>query len=346
MRKSVSIVLFLLSVGQPNISWSSDACSMRAITAAADVVVSDGSKFQIETHFHSRDVSAIRHIRDSQQLIVVEGPQSWTQHGGNSNTGTEFHKLFALGHQFHAFVLHFEEIVSNVRRLDDVLFDDEARQATSGDYPYGGDVHLIHGSDEVRPLGLLFEFPEDTVISVKFDDWRSVGNVSLPYHLQIDDGQRVFDYYYSEVKVTPQSPLWFFDAVPAPPIDNVQVYRLHRKLLAAHCLGDADMMADLSTPEVLTASRGKLIQITNEAIRERFKALFQSLDYAAYHDLVLPKIDLSENAKLGWIGVSVLAEGSEIETGASFSQQWAWIMMVKKIDDVWLHAGNASNRTD
>ena len=59
-----------------------------------------------------------------------------------------------------------------------------------------------------------------------------------------------------------------------------------------------------------------------------------------------PKIDLSEDAKLGWIGVSVLAEGSEIETGASFSQQWAWIMMVKKIDDVWLHAGNASNRMD
>ena len=346
MWKTISIAFILLSVVHPDISWSSDACSTRAITAAADVVVSDGSNFQIETYFHSRDMSAIRHIRDPQQLIVVEGPQSWTQLGDNSNTGTEFHKLFALGHQFHAFVLYFEEVVSNVRRLDDVLFDDEARQTTSGDYPYGGVVHLIQGADEMRPVGLLFEFPENTVISVKFDDWRNVGEVSLPYHLQIDDGQRVFDYHYSEIKVTPQSPLWFFDAVSAPPIDNVQVYRLHRKLLAAHCLGDADMMADLSAPEVLTASRGKLMQITNDAIRERFTALFQSLDYAAYHDLVVPTIDLSEDAKLGWIGAQVQAEGSEIKTGTSFSHQWAWIMMVKKIDHVWLHAGNASNRTD
>ena len=346
MWKTISIALILLSVVHPNISWSSDACSTRAITAAADVIVSDGSIFQVETYFHSRDVSAIRHIRDPQQLIVVEGPQSWTQIGDNSNTGTEFHKLFALGHQFHAFVLHFEEIVSNVRRLDVILFDDEARQATSGDYPYGGVVHLIQGADEMRPVGLLFEFPENTVISVKFDDWRNVGKVSLPYRLQIDDGQRVFDYHYSDIRVTPRSPLWFFDAVPPPRIDAVQVYRLHRKLLAAHCLGDADMIADLSAPEVIAASRGKLEQMTNEAMRERFAALFQSLDYTAYLDLVAPTIELAEDATLGWIGVNVEAQGKEIETGTLFSSQWAWIMMVRKIDGVWLHAGNASNRAE
>ena len=346
MWKTISITLLLLTAVHPNISWSSDACSTRAITAAAEVNVSDGSIFKIETYFQSRDISAIRHIRDPEQLIVVEGPQSWIQLGDDFNTGTQFHKLFALGHQFHAFVIHFEEVTSNVRLLDDVLFGGEARRAKSGDYPYGGVVHLIQSADEMRPVGLLFKFPENTVISVKFDDWRNVGKVSLPYHLQIDDGQRVFDYHYSEIKVIPQSPLWFFDAVPAPPIDKVQVYRLHRKLLAAHCLGDADMVADLSAPEILTASRGKLTQITNEALNERFSALFQSLDYAAYHDLVMPTIDLSEDAKLGWIGANVQAEGSEIKTGTSFSDQWAWIMMVKKIDDVWLHAGNASNHLD
>lgn len=346
MRKTISIICILLSFAHPTTSWSSNACSTRAITAAADVEVSDGSAFQIETWFHSRDASAIRHIREPQQLIVVEGPQSWTQLGDDSGTGTDFHKLFALGHQFHAFVLHFEEVVSNVRRHEEILFDDEVRQATSGDYPYGGVVHLIQGADESRPLGLLFEFPENVVVSVRLDDWRDVGRLALPFHLQVDDGQRVFDYYYSEIDVEPQSPLWFFDAVPAPPIDEVQVYRLHRKLLAAHCLGNADMMADLSAPEVLTASRGKLNQITNDAIRERFTALFQSVDYAAYHDLVVPTIDLSEDATIGWIGANVQAEGQATETGTLFSHQWAWVMMVKKIDDVWLHAGNASNRTN
>jgi hypothetical protein len=346
MWKTSSITLLLLSVFHPNVSWSSDACSTLAITAAADVTVSDGSSFQIETNFQSRDVLAIRHIRDPQQLIVVEGPHSWTQLGDTAAIGTDFHKLFALGHQFHAFLLRFEELVSGDPRRENILFDGESRQAMGGDYPYGGKVYLVQGADTKRPMGLLFEFPGDTVISVKFDEWRDVGEVSFPFRLQIDDGQRVFDYHYSDINITAMSPLWFFDAVPSPRLDVVQVYRLHRKLLAAHCLGDADMIANLSAPEIMSASRGKLEQTTNEAMREQFTALFQSLDYTAYHDLVAPVIELAEDATLGWIGVNVEARGTAIETGGPFSSQWAWIMMVRKIDDVWLHAGNASNRAD
>jgi hypothetical protein len=346
MWKTSSTVLLLLSVLHPTLSWSSDACSTLAIKAAADVTVSDGSSFQIETSFQSRDVSAIRHIRDPHQLIVVEGPHSWTQLGETATIGTDFHKLFALGHQFHAFLLRFEELVSSVPRREDVQFNGESRQAVGGDYPYGGKVYLIQGADTKRPMGLLFEFPEDTVISVKFDDWRDEGDVTLPFHLQIDDGQRVFDYHYSDMSITSESPLWFFNDIPSPRIDVVQVYRLHRKLLAAHCLGDADMIANLSAPEIISASRGKLEKTTNEAMRERFTALFQSLDYTEYHDLVAPAIELSEDATLGWIGANVEAQGTVTETGTSFSSQWAWIMMVRKINNVWLHAGNASNRAN
>jgi hypothetical protein len=93
-----------------------------------------------------------------------------------------------------------------------------------------------------------------------------------------DDGERMFDYHYSKISVTPRSPLWFFDTVRAPPLDYVQVYRLHRKLLAAHCLGDADLIAKLSVPVVQTASRGELRQVPNDAIRDRFTALFQTVD--------------------------------------------------------------------
>jgi hypothetical protein len=103
-------------------------------------------------------------------------------------------------------------------------------------------------------------------------------------------------------------------------------------------------MANLSAPLVLTANRGELRQVPNDTIRDRFAAVFQTVDYTEYHDIVLPVIDLSADSGLGWIGVNVHANGSEIKTGASFSDQWAWIMMVKKIDNVWLHAGNASNR--
>jgi len=346
MWKTSLVALLLLSVFHPTISRSSDACSTQAITAAADVTVSDNSSFRIETYFQSKDVLAIRHIRDSQQLIVVEGPYSWTQLGDTSAIGIDFHKLFALGHQFHAFVLGFEELVNGVPLHAVVQFDGESREAKVGDYPYGGQVYLIQGTDTKRPMGLLFEFAEDSVISVKFGDWRDVGDVSLPFYLQIDDGQRVFDYHYSSISVTRKSPLWFFDAILAPRLDSVQVHRLHRKLLAAHCLGDADMIADLSAPEIMVASRGKLEQTTKDAVRERFTRLFQALDYTDYHDLVAPAIELSEDATMGWIGANVEAQGTEIKSGTSFSSEWAWIMMVRKIDGVWLHAGNASNQAN
>ncbi len=142
--------------------------------------------------------------------------------------------------------------------------------------------------------------------------------------------------------VAPASPLWFFEATGAPDLDAVQVYRLHRTLLAAHCLGDADLIANLSAPEVIVAGRGELYRESSESMRAQFTALFERLDYREYHDIVLPELKLSGD--LGWIGVNVRAVGEDKEGGAPFDDQWAWIMVVEKRDGAWLHAGNASNR--
>jgi ketosteroid isomerase-like protein len=126
----------------------------------------------------------------------------------------------------------------------------------------------------------------------------------------------------------------------------VQVHRLHRKLLAAHCLGDAEMIANSSAPQVLSANRGELREFSRAAVRERFSALFKTVNYTAYRDIEMPVIDISASSDLGWIGVNVRASGSVVKTGAPFSDQWAWVMMVKKIDNVWMHAGNASSNLE
>jgi hypothetical protein len=343
MWKSVRVLACLLLAAHPIAAFSSDACSTRGIAAAADVSVSDGSGFRIESYYQSKVAAAIRHIDESDRIIAVEGPLGWIRHNDESEVGSDFLKLFALGHQFHAFLFDFDDIASNLRQRDNLAFRGEQHRATSGDYPYGGIVHLVHSDDDMRPAGLLFEFPEDTVVSVGFDDWRDVGGAFLPFHMQIDDGERIFDYYYSEIDVSPKSPLWFFEVVTAPAIDTVQVYRLHRKLLAAHCLGDADLMAKLSAPQLLVAGGGELREVSNEAMRERFAGLFEAVNYTEYVDIAMPVIELANSADLGWIAVSVRAGGSANETGAAFSDQWAWVMMVRKIDNEWVHAGNASN---
>lgn len=339
---SFKSICVLLMVSNAQISWSSDACSTQAIHTFADVSVSDGSSFRTESFFQSKDVAAIRHFLDEEQIIAVEGPSSWVLSGDSAEAGTEFHKDSALGHQFHAYLLHFDEIVANVRQTSEIQFRGSTYRATSGDKPNGGVAHLIAGEDPDRPVGLLFD--NDAVsIAFSFFDWRELGGESIPFHVQIDDGERIFDYRYSGIDLTPKSPLWFMNTLPAPEIDEVQVYRLHRKLLAAHCLGDADMMADLSAPNIVVASRGELMETSQEITRERFTSVFQRLDYTEYHDLAIPIIDVSSSGDIGWIGVNVRAVGKVIDSGDSFDDQWAWVMMVRKIDDVWVHAGNASN---
>jgi ketosteroid isomerase-like protein len=343
MKVSARLVFIFLIAGHAGVTWGSDACSGRAILTVADVAVSDGSSFKTESYFHSKDAAAIRHIRDDEQIVAVEGPLSWISSGDKSQLGSGFFKVFALGHQYHAFLLHFDEIVANSRVTERLDFRGNVHRALSGDYPYGGTVHLVEGAAQERPLGLLFEFPGSAAIAVSFSDWRNAGDAELPFRAEIDDGERVFDYRYSSIDTVPRLPLWFFETVTAPPLDQVQVYRLHRKLLAAHCLGDAELLSGLSAPEVISASNGELQQTPNESVRERFAALFERLDYSGYHDIAVPIIEIAESADLGWIGANVRAVGLDSSTGAPFDNQWAWFMIVRKIDGRWLHVGNASN---
>jgi ketosteroid isomerase-like protein len=230
-----------------------------------------------------------------------------------------------------------------VRQTEAIEFGGSGHKATSGDYPYGGVVHSIHGESVERPLGLVFDFGETARIEVALSDWRRVGEHDLPFLAIIDDGDRVFDYRYTSIDLEPQSPLWFYEALPAPAINEVQIHRLHRKLLAAHCLGDAVMMAELTAPSIFSANRGQLQTASNDELLDRFNGLFEQLDYREYHDLIEPLIEVSESGDLGWIAVEVRAVGEVRESGQAFNNQWAWLMAVRKVDGAWLHVGNASN---
>ena len=162
--------------------------------------------------------------------------------------------------------------------------------------------------------------------------------------IRIDDGERAFDYRYTRVDISRASPLWFFEAVPAPPIDELQIYRLHRKMLAAHCTGDARMIAALSAPAVYSVNSGRMDKTTNAELETRFSSLFDALEYSEYHDLTAPVIEVS--GEVGWIAVNTRAAGKEKKSGRTFDDQWAWIMTVRKVDGRWLHTANASNRQD
>lgn len=339
MRTSVLAAITLLAAaGQ---ATASDACSTTWIEATADVTVSDGSSFSTESFYQSADNAAIRHIREDTQLIAVEGPVGWWRRDGSGQTGSNLHRSFALGHQFHALLLHFDDIMDNVRAGDAIPFGDTASSGKSGDYPFGGTVHLVNGDE--RPAGMVFEFPDHKAMIIRYSEWRTHDGAELPFRVTVDDGTRVFDYRFTDVELDARPPGAFAEAIGAPGLENVEVYRLHRELLAAHCAGDYERMAALSTPEIVNASRGHLGSTTRDEMREGFRGLFESVDYTSYHDLADPVIEVSESGDLGWIAVEVRAQGTVTASGAPFDDQWAWVMLVRKVDGQWLHAGNASN---
>ncbi|NNE41536.1 MAG: hypothetical protein HKN14_11540 [Marinicaulis sp.] len=346
MKRAGSAMMWILGLGFVSAAHATDACSPVAISTKANVSVSDGTSYKTATHYHSASSSAFEQIDDDgSSLIVVEGPVAWARSGDKIVRGSEFHKLFAFGHQYHAFILYFDEIMANVEEVESFAFRGETFRARSGDYPYGGKAHMVMG-DGILPRGFQFDFPEIPPITVVLSNWKKKRGVDLPYALLIDDGTRQFDYKYTDVKIKSRLPLWFYDEIASPGFDDVEIYRVHRKLLAAHCLGDADMIADLSLEETIVASRGEVLFAPREQTRERFIGLFDALNYTAYTDLITPQIEVAESGDIGWITVQVRAEGNVVGSERTFDDQWAWVMMIKKQDGEWRHAGNASNRKE
>lgn len=322
---------------------ATDACSMRAIGASADVSVTDGSSFTIESYFRSRDYAAIRHFGEHRRVTAVEGPFGWIGSGDKFRLGVDFEKIFALGHQFHAFILYFDDLTDNQRDSTGIEFLGALHAARSGDYPYGGDVHLIAGDDPARPVGMVFDYPDIEPIEVSLDDWREIDGVELPFELAIHDRGKVFVYRYTSVDLSPHNELWFFDEIGEPAPDEVLALRLHRKLLAAHCLGDAEMMADLSNETIISADKGRRAKHDNSSMRERFTGLFRLLNYTEYHDLQQPVVEIAASGDLGWVIANVRSVGKQLSDDQAFDYEWAWIMLVRKVDGRWLNTGVASN---
>ena len=334
-----SVLFFALTTGVS----AQDACSTNAVHALANVTVSDGKTYQVESLFRSKHQAASIFIEEQGSTNVVEGPFSWVSSEEKSELGGGFLRDYTLGHQFHAFLWHFNDVVSDIEIVEGVMFGGEAYPAHRGVLDTGGIVSLIN-PNAPRPAGLRFELGE-FLIDITFLDWREQGQVEIPFALRIDDQQRVFNYQYQYVDGAPKPLMWFYEKVPAPSIDAVGIYRLHRKQLIAHCLGDAVMLASTLAPEVVMANAGQLIRtspVQTQAVFEN--SVFKRRQYTSYVDTQYPVIEVAESGDLGWATVELQTTGIGSESGQKFDEQWAWTMLAKKIDNEWLMVGNASNR--
>lgn len=321
-----------------------DACSTTALYAYADVTVSDGKTYSVETFYRSKDRAASKFIReDGNTLHVVEGPYTWVQAGGEVELAGNFQRDFALGHQFHALLIHFQDVMTDIEPATNVEFAGRKVSALKGMRDTGGVAYLINGTEPGQPAGLRFDIG-DLKIDIIASEWRDIDGVSVPMALLIDDGSRTFDYQYKTVNTDDKQPTWFYDNVAAPDLDTVQILRLHKKSLAAHCLGDAAMLASLAAPSPVILSGGSVFETSPQEMRTMFTGTFSRRQYSNYVATRYPVIEVSSAGDVGWASVQVNAKGITAATGLPFDEHWAWVMLAKKIDGEWRMAGNASNR--
>ena len=81
-------------------------------------------------------MAAIRFVGSNEQLFVVEGPWGWAAQDGAAQLGPDSYKVFALGHQYHALLVYFDEIITEQRSNENVEFGDSLFSTISGPYPF------------------------------------------------------------------------------------------------------------------------------------------------------------------------------------------------------------------
>lgn len=197
----------------------------RAVRTVAEVQAFDGQSYTAESYFQAADRAAIRFVDANEQLFVVEGPWGWAAQDGAAQLGPNLYRVFALGHQYHALLAYFDEIIAEKRHNENVEFGGGLYSTISGPFPFGGTVHMVSGKTPDKPEGMLFEFSEAPKIESRFLDWRTVEKRLIPFHIEIHDGQSVFNYKYSLVDFSPMPEQWFSEAIPLPEINEVIDYR-------------------------------------------------------------------------------------------------------------------------
>lgn len=342
-RLFVILVFAATLLSSRSLAVGYDACSTDAIHTIANVTVSDGSTYSVESFYRSGKRAAAKFSSNGGSMHAVEGGLAWSRTAAGESLAGDFVRDFALGHNFHALLLRFEEMVDEIERVEGVTFAGKNVSALKGLRGTGGAVYLIDGETPGRPAGLRYDVG-DMVIEIAASDWREEKDAWAPYELVINDGEREFTYRFSHVDLTDKPLLWFDGAVAVPSLDAVQIYRLHRRQLAAHCMADPALLASGMAPKAMMVNGGAVSTTTPEQAQARFVGLFERRRYDRYADLKDPVIEVAASGDIGWSAVNLSVGGYHPETGERFEEEWAWVSLVKKIDGVWRMAGNASNR--
>lgn len=181
------------------VALSACASTNGGVLTSADVSVSNGRTYTIETYYTAPDHAAVRQTRPNGEIntSIIAGDAQSPEDGG------AMLRTIVLGHQFHAVLTRFDTVLSNARS-GEIEYAGERRATREGDWPYGGTVRLVQSANGGHPEAFLFNMTGAPEVRVVFSDWRG----ALPYHLVIDDGSNSYDYTFTAVRLDAAAPDW------------------------------------------------------------------------------------------------------------------------------------------
>src|SRR5262249_23108343 len=152
------------------------ASTSGGVLTSANVSVSNGRTYVLETYYADAEHAAVRQTRPTGEVetSVIAGEQTTPADGGLML------RTIVLGHQVHALLLHFDTIPANVRD-GEAEFGGARRATRDGDWPYGGVVQLVQAANGGHPEGFVFHPAGAPEIRIAFSDWRG----ELPFHMVI-----------------------------------------------------------------------------------------------------------------------------------------------------------------
>lgn len=329
-----------------NIDPKGQISTLHTIRTAAQVTVSDGLEYQTNTLFHDKQRAVFQQIKsDKTTTLGVEGRYTWEYDGLSEQEGNAATELVVLGHQLQAQMLFFDQLHDSIAQPEAAVFAGTPCQVLST----AGDAQAIFKffyDPAAGPLGLEIQPADGTVIRFRYEDWRPVSDIVLPFRVWIDDGSRTFEYRFSKIEFNTGA-LAEFHAPEQVLTEAQKLLRRHRAIMDAHLFGQADKMSGFSGDAAVILSEGEVYEMTGAAFISGFERMLSNRDYTVYDDLIRPKVNISADGSLGWVIAQVEAKGLRLDTGGKpsgpLSFVCAWIELYEKADGQWKLVGNVSN---
>lgn len=316
------------------------AADIHALSTTANVRVSDGLTYTATTLYHDRQRAVFQRTYSDRQIASgIDGKYLWNYDGKRETEVPAFYENYILGHQMHAQLLFFDHLHPHAASIRDTSYNDMACRYISDQAPDGNTFTIIF--DE-WPIAMIIAPPEGSNIVMKLDSFQSADGFVLPFFIEIDDGERIFNYHFQSIQFN-QEQISRYRCPYERLSDEQKLLRLHRRGMDAHLWEDAETIKATLADTLMVANSGEV----SYAPASMMDGILGSRDYTLYEDLIRPIVKVSNDGSLGWVTVQIKAKGFRFDEQQNptipLEFVSAWAALFEKQEGHWRMIGNVSN---